>query len=55
MSADVTVPVVTDRYSLLGYPSDLAGYRRALGPIPIPSVVDGNWSQGLIEAIERPG
>ena len=55
MSADVTVPVVTDRYSLLGYPSDLAGYRRALGPIPIPSVVDGNWSQGLIEAIEASG
>ena len=43
--AGATLPD-TDRYSLLGHPADLAGYLRELGPLPIPSVVDGPWLSG---------
>ncbi|MGP0029705.1 MAG: NADH-ubiquinone oxidoreductase-F iron-sulfur binding region domain-containing protein [Acidimicrobiales bacterium] len=45
----------TDRYGLLGHPTDLAGYRQALGPLPIPDVPDHAWQQGLVSALEASG
>ncbi len=45
----------TDRYSLLGHPSDLAGHRRTLGPLPIPAVFDPSWSVALVTALETSG
>jgi NADH:ubiquinone oxidoreductase subunit F (NADH-binding) len=45
----------TDRYGLLGHPTDLAGYRQALGPLPIPKVPDHLWQQALLSDLEASG
>jgi len=45
----------TDRYNLLGHPSDLVGHRDVLGPLPIPPVPGPAWQQALVAAVAASG
>ena len=48
-------PPVTPGYRLLGYPTDLAGYLGALGPLPLPPGPDRRWAESLHGALESSG
>jgi NADH:ubiquinone oxidoreductase subunit F (NADH-binding) len=53
-SESETLPV-TDRYGLLGHPTDLAGHVRALGPLPMPRGTDGAWQLALCRDLAASG
>jgi NADH:ubiquinone oxidoreductase subunit F (NADH-binding) len=49
------VLVSTDRYRLLGYPTDLAGHVAVLGPAPLPSTADRGWRDGFVAMLKASG
>ena len=45
----------TDRYRLLGHPTDLAAHVAALGPAPLPAPDDRSWRASFLSALEASG
>ena len=46
---------LTDRYRLLGHPTDLAGHIATLGPVPLPSGATLAWRNGFVSMLEASG
>jgi len=46
---------ITNRYRLLGYPTDLAGHVAALGPVPLPSAGARGWREAFVSTLEASG
>ena len=55
MSNVSEAPPITDRYRLLGYPTDLAGHVAALGPVPLPSPGARGWREAFVSTLEASG
>jgi NADH:ubiquinone oxidoreductase subunit F (NADH-binding) len=53
-SASDTLPE-TQRYRILGHPTDLAGHVAALGPVPLPASTPRVWREGFVSALEASG
>lgn len=53
-SASDTLPE-TDRYRVLGHPSDLAGHVAALGAAPLPTSRDRHWREAFVSMLEASG
>jgi NADH:ubiquinone oxidoreductase subunit F (NADH-binding) len=53
-SATDTLPE-TNRYRILGHPSDLAGHLAALGPAPLPTSSARAWREGFVSSLEASG
>ena len=45
----------TDRYRLLGHPTDLAAHVATLGPAPLPAPDDRSWRASFLSALEASG
>lgn len=46
---------ITDRYRLLGHPTDLAGHLATLGPAPLPSGGSRGWRDAFLAMLEASG
>ena len=53
-SVSEAVPT-TDRYRLLGHPTDLAGHVATLGPVPLPSAATPGWREAFVSMLESSG
>jgi NADH:ubiquinone oxidoreductase subunit F (NADH-binding) len=49
------VLATTDRYRLLGHPTDLAPHIDALGPAPLPADVSRGWRDAFLSLLEASG
>lgn len=54
VNAGTTLPE-TQRYRILGHPTDLAGHVAALGPVPLPSSSRRIWREGFVSTLEASG
>jgi NADH:ubiquinone oxidoreductase subunit F (NADH-binding) len=50
----MTLPA-TDRYRVLGHPTDLAGHVAALGPVPLPPAGAHRWAGTFVALLEASG
>ena len=55
LATATTATTDTDRYRLLGHPTDLGAHIAALGPAPLPTGASRGWHDAFLALVEASG